>query len=1389
MSSRSIWLLFFSCLIVLSGFSSRANSNQGIGQSHQKKATTKVEASGNCFIENAGQLLDDQGKPASGVKFYGKFPGYNLYFTSGSLVYEFYEQKEPSQIQGKTGFDIPIQTSGGAVPSETTKKFRLDMAFKGANQGVQIYAAGKRKSYHNYYHGGDELSEFLKVSLFDTIFYRNIYPDIDLVFYLLPEGKGLKYDFVIHPGANPGMIKYAYEGAENLTLNEAGELIIKTPMGILKEEKPFSYQKDKGFQKKIPSSFKLSANSAGFFTGKYDTSSDLIIDPSILVWSTYYGGNGSSEQSIHMTTDASGNLLLCGNTNGTTFPTSTGAIQTAFGGGNMDGFVLKFSPDGTRIWGTYFGGSREDNARSCEADAAGNIFITGTTMSLNFPLLNPGGGAFFQAVNTASSLVSTNPTTFIARISPAGTLFWSSYFGGNTGESGTDVWVDASNNVLFTGCTASTNFSVTAGAFQTVMAGPNGSGVFGDAFLAKFNNSGVQQWTTLIGGTQDEIGYGVCTDPSGEIFLTGYTASSNFPVSPGAYQPGFGGGTSDIIFARFSSNGNRIWSTYYGGTGNQRCLDIRVRNNHIYAAGFCTGTLPGPAGTVFQPDNAGGSGDGILVKLETTPSANQVVWRTFCGGSGDDGFDEMTINNAGNVVCGGWTNSGNYPATPNAYQVTPGGGYDGQIATIDPDGQLICATYFGGAYQTDNVYGLGIASNDDVFCTGNTGSTPAQGFVITPGAFQEVKGTLLDSYIARISEIPPPPIADFDANPISGCTPLSVNLDNNSTSINTCLSNTTWEWSFPGGNPATSTVENPAPVIYNANGTYTITLKVSNASGSNTTTREITVSSGLPVSVSPSLTICSGSSTTLTASGADSYTWSPATGLSASTGSTVSANPTSTTTYTVTGASNAGCSGTATVTVTVSPAIMATVSPDVGICSGGSTTLTAGGGSTYSWSPAAGLSATTGASVTATPANTTTYTVTVSDGSCPPATASVTVTILQSTVATVSPDASICSGGGGTTLTAGGGDTYTWSPATGLSSTSGASVNANPTSTTTYTVSVSSGSCPPATANVTITVVQAPQASVSPDVTICQGAQTILTASGGDTYTWSPPSGLNQTTGSSVTANPTATTTYTVSAGRPGCSPSTATVKVSVTSTNPPNAGPDAGICPGESVVLQGSGATSYSWSPSTGLSCADCPNPVASPSVSTTYTLTSAGGECPASADAVTISVWSLPAASAGPSQSVPRGQSITLQAGGGVAYRWLLDNSSAETIVVSPVDNTIYCVEVTNANGCSDTACASISVTEPIFSTLWIPNSFTPNEDLNNGLFQTPGINIIEYQAAIFNRWGELIHEWNDIEKGWDGTFRGMPVQDDVYAYRIRALGADGKRFNKTGMVLVIR
>lgn len=383
-----------------------------------------------------------------------------------------------------------------------------------------------------------------------------------------------------------------------------------------------------------------------------------------------------------------------------------------------------------------------------------------------------------------------------------------------------------------------------------------------------------------------------------------------------------------------------------------------------------------------------------------------------------------------------------------------------------------------------------------------------------------------------------------------------------------------YSWSPPTGLSSTTgatVTASPASTT-----TYTVTGTTAGCTSNGTVT--VTVAP-LTVGVSPNTSICSGASTTLTATGATNYTWSPATGLSSTTGASVTASPTTTTTYTVTGTTGS-CSSTATVTVTVTP-VNVTVSPNANICSGASTTLTASGATNYSWSPPTGLSASTGASVSASPTTTTTYTVTGTSGTCSN-TATVTVTVTPLAL-TLSPNASICNGGS-TTLTAGGATNYSWSPPTGLSSTTGASVTASPTATTTYTVSGTSGSCA-SSLSVTVTVTPV-VVTVTPNTSICNGSSTTLTASGATNYSWSPATGLSSATGASVTANPTTTTTYTVT-GTSGTCSSTATMTLTVNPVPTVIATNNGPLCEGSTMQLQATSlpGASYNWSGPNGFS------------------------------------------------------------------------------------------------------------------------------------------------------------------------------------------------------------
>jgi gliding motility-associated-like protein len=459
----------------------------------------------------------------------------------------------------------------------------------------------------------------------------------------------------------------------------------------------------------------------------------------------------------------------------------------------------------------------------------------------------------------------------------------------------------------------------------------------------------------------------------------------------------------------------------------------------------------------------------------------------------------------------------------------------------------------------------------------------------------------------------------------------------------------------------------------------------------------VTVNTSPTISGGPNKVICSGLSTTLQGTGGVSYTWSPATGLSCTSCASPTANPTTTTVYTVTGFAVGGCSNTANVTVTVNPLPTISGGPNKIICSGLSTTLQGTGGVSYTWSPSTGLSCTNCANPTANPTTTTVYTVTGTDANGCINTANVTVTV--NPLPTISGGANkiICSGLS-TTLQGTGGVSYTWSPSTGLSCTNCANPTANPTTTTVYTVTGTDANGCINTANVTVTVNPLPTISGGANKIICSGLSTTLQGTGGVSNTWSPSTGLSCTNCANPTANPTTTTVYTVTGTDGNGCINTANVTVNVNPLPNVSGGGNKSICVGSSTTLPASGATSYTWSPSTGLSCTNCAMPTANPTTTTVYTLTGTDGNGCINTANVTVTVNPLPTISGGPNKSICTGSSTTLPATGGVSYTWSpatgLSCTNCATPTANPTTTTVYTVTGTNGNGCVNTATVTVTV-----------------------------------------------------------------------------------------------
>ncbi|MDB5036163.1 MAG: hypothetical protein JWQ98_3404 [Chlorobi bacterium] len=450
----------------------------------------------------------------------------------------------------------------------------------------------------------------------------------------------------------------------------------------------------------------------------------------------------------------------------------------------------------------------------------------------------------------------------------------------------------------------------------------------------------------------------------------------------------------------------------------------------------------------------------------------------------------------------------------------------------------------------------------------------------------------------------------------------------------------------------------------------------------------------------PDLTVCGGGIVVLHASGGSSYQWSPTAGLNCATCPDPIARPTVTTTYTVTISNGGACPFVDSVTVFVRPAAIVDAGADRSICTGGSTTLTSTPGATYLWSPAAGLSCTDCRSPKATPATSTTYTVTITDANGCSATDSVRVDVHGPTPHALGNDTTICSGNS-VQLHASRGTAWTWTPAAGLSCTNCRNPTASPAQTTTYTVMVTdSGGC---TGTDSIKVIVAPPltADAGNDTSICRGASAMLHASNGRSWRWSPATGLSCVDCADPVATPLQTTTYHLEIGGSGGCTATDSVTVTVIPTPAADAGSDTTICAGTSIRLHASDGISWQWSPSLGLSCADCRDPVASPAVTTIYRLEvmNAGG-CP-SIDSILVTVAPHPVADAGRDTTICIGGNVALNASDGTAWRWSpaagLSCVDCRRPTASPSGTTTYHLEVFGGAGCSAMDSVTVMVVPP--------------------------------------------------------------------------------------------
>lgn len=814
--------------------------------------------------------------------------------------------------------------------------------FEGANRSCEILKSGLQKEYYNYYLGSDPKKWASKVRAFEEVVYGNLYPDIDL--HVSSESAGLKYFFKVKAGASTDKISVRYDGVDALFVQDS-KLIIQTSVGDVVDSKPYAYQVLNGKRKEVVCQFVLNKNRVSFsFPNGYDRGKELIIDPT-LIFSTF-SGSTADNFGYSATYDSKGEVYAAGSVfQFGQFPVTLGAFQTTWAGGvgysnpnNQSGTgtdiaITKYDSAGTqRIYSTYLGGRGDDLPHSLVANKNDELFVFGTTASNNFPVTpNAYDTSFNGGINPGvfgglAVHYSTGSDIIITRFKEDGTALVASTYLGGSGNDGLtypeysglhynyadevrgEIDIDRNNNVYIATCTRSTNFPTTAGAYQT------SSGGLMDGVIIKLDNNLTQLiWSTYIGGNDDDAIYSVAFDGNDDLYVSGGTQSTTFPVTSGVIQNINKGGRADGFVTHISKNGNQILhSTYYGSPAYDQVYFVETSKiGNVYVLGQTEAS-----GNTFIYNaayNKPSSGQ-FISKLK--PELDSLIWSTAFGrgdGNPDISPTAFLVDVCNKMYVSGW---GSYPLvgaanepqlttanldiTPNAYQSTTDG-KDFYVMVLEDDASAISyATYFGSPNAEEHVDG-GTSRFDrkgimyQSVCAGCGG---VSSFPTTSGAVSQTNGSYnCNNAVFKFDLELPLVAADFTPPPVVCGVPYSATFNNTSKSF----ISSQYEWTF--GDGGTSQQKNATHVYLQA-GIYTVQLVVTDIAACNysdTIQRQIVILQNSSADTLSTITSCINQPVQiglpLSADTFSSYIWTPANTLSDNSVSNPFANPQINTVY------------------------------------------------------------------------------------------------------------------------------------------------------------------------------------------------------------------------------------------------------------------------------------------------------------------------------------------------------------------------------------------------------------------------------------------------------------------------------------------------------------
>lgn len=687
------------------------------------------------------------GQADARVKFLSRGSNYGLYLTSDEAVMVFRSHKrQDNKIKNAHS----LRSESLPLPDSAKRREVVRMKLVGAAEDAEPQGVDELPGKTNYFLGNDSGKWRTNVTTYRKIKYDEIYPGIDLVYY--GNSGELEYDFIVAPHADPRGIKLKFNGVTRVKLDRNGDLLLSTTTATFRHQKPLIYQEVNGTRTSVKGGYVLGTKGqVSFRFGTYDKTRPLIIDP-VIAYSTFLGGSDLDE-GFSIAIDSSNNIYIAGITDSTNFPLEN-PFQSINKGGNgpvgyYELYVSKLDPTGqSLIYSTYLGGTGIDRGGVIAVDNDGNLHITGSTTSIDFPVANAyqstyGGGA---------------SDAFLTKLSPSGNfLIYSTYLGGNGPnwlpgnyfEAGRAITLDSVGNAILAGETDSFGFPV----LQPIKATKGGTSAASDAFLLKMSTGGSLLFSTYLGGNNDDdSANGITQDAFGNIYISGSTSSTDFPIvnAPSFLIPNADAYNAFVM--KLTPEGTSIInSTLMGGTSADYGGAIVVDSSQNIYLGGATYSQDFPVVNAFQPTNpitpvfGNPRTTGWVMKLQSDFSVAN--YSTYLGGNDYGGVSTVALDSSNNLWVYGSSIATNFPVVDALYSSNRGY-QDVTLSKFSLDGStLTFSTYLGGN-NYDRPGRMVLNSDDEIYLSGNTASS---NFPLLNPYQSQYGGGLSDAFIMKIA--------------------------------------------------------------------------------------------------------------------------------------------------------------------------------------------------------------------------------------------------------------------------------------------------------------------------------------------------------------------------------------------------------------------------------------------------------------------------------------------------------------------------------------------------------------------------------------------------------------------------------------------------------------